>query len=800
MKLSLRALQEHLDFKGSAKELADTLSDLGFPNDGISHRGEGLDQVVVAKVLKKNKHPQADRLNLLTVDIGSEKLPIVCGAHNMSEGDFVALAPIGARVPGKDGSGLVMKEAKIRGETSKGMCCSEVELRLADESDGILLLSKEKVSDADLGRKVNEVLDLEDWVIEVDVTPNRPDALSVRGLAREAAAKLGIKLKSVSTIKWKTPATNISPSIENFADASGFAACLVQNVKHGVTAEKWKKFLEACGSRSISNLVDVSNIVLFSLGHPIHFFDADKVDAATIGVRRAKADEKLELLTGKTIDLTSDDLVIADKSGPLSLAGVMGGARTAVSDTTKNILIEVACFNPALIRATARRYELHSESSARFERGLTAFKLDDVMEHTLFLLKELSSFDSAQGTKIIDRNLSMKEVLWDRKRIEGKIGKIIKTDDELFELLRRLEYGFEPKGSAVRVTFPWYRVDVEFLEDVMEDIARLVGYENLERKPLRSEESKVAWKDISSDYRLADKVLDDFVAAGFSEVIQMSFTSAEVDKKLGFVNNQFVEVENPIHSEKSVLRRNLLSELIGKAKMNAAHGEDEIRLVELGPTYRAETGLGIYEESPKSELLSLACVWLLRPQDKKYLWLNSADPYFEFKGLLEKIWAKYKGLPARGFEAPAFFPKRSISFAHGAAGELHPSLMKAMDLSGRCFVGEWVLQLRPEKIKYESPTVFPVIDMDASFAVSKELTVAEFLDVFKKAKVPHLEWVRPYDLFEPEDLKPNKKSVTFAMRYRDLNRTLTLEEAKKSHEELVGAALKSLARYEVALR
>lgn len=799
MKLSLKALREWVDFQGSAIEIADVFSSLGFPNDGIYTKGGGLEQVVVGKIISKEKHPQADRLSLLKVNIGSEVLPVVCGAQNMQALDYVALAPVGAKIPGKDGQGMVMKEAKIRGEISRGMCCSAAELALAEESEGILLLPKDRVNDSVLGSRLSEIFDWQDSILEIDVTPNRPDALSIRGLAREFAAKQGLKLKAAPLLKWKNPVSQVNPSIESFEDAQGFAGCLVQGVRMGPTPEKWVSFLETCGARSLSNLVDISNIVLFEWGHPIHFFDADKMDPSSVGVRRAKSGETLELLNGKRIELHPEDLVIADKSGPLSLAGVMGGASSTVTEATKNIFIEVACFKPSLIRASARRHGLHSESSLRFERGLTAHRLDEVMERALYLLKELSGFETSGGTKTIDRNLALKGVLWDRARIEAKLGKISKTDDEIFEILRRLDYQFEPKGSTIRVVFPWYRVDVECLEDVMEDIARLLGYEALERQPLRSQESKVLWKNMAETYQLADRVIDRFLSLGFTEVIQMSFTSQALDTRLGYGASGFVELQNPIHAERAVLRKRLLPELLERAKFNAFHGEDEIRLVELGPVFSTE-GSTQYEESPLKERLAVACVWLPRNIDKKRLWMRSADPYFEFRGMMESIWSAFKMRGTRELEILKFYPKRDLNFGHGMAGEVHPSLLKVLDISGRAFVGEWILEGEDRRRTYAVPPTYPSIDLDASFSCLKTLTLQEVMAVLKKCPVKYLEWIRPYDVFEPEDLKPSKKSMTFAMRYRDPQKTLTLEEAKKSHEELVSHLIKKLSNFEVALR
>jgi phenylalanyl-tRNA synthetase beta chain len=655
------------------------------------------------------------------------------------------------------------------------------------------------VKDSDLGKKVSDVLSIGDWILDVDITPNRPDALSIRGLAREVAAKKALKLKMPQTLKWKTPASGVNPTIENMADASAFAACLVQSVSFRETPQAFQKFLASFGSRSISNLVDVTNIVLFELGHPIHFFDAEKVDPSTITVRRAKAGETLELLDGKKINLHPEDLVIADAARPLSLAGVMGGAHTGVTASTKNILIEVACFNPVLIRATAKRHGISSESSQRFERGLTPHHIDEVMERALWLLKEFSGFEMAGGSKTIDRQIQPKTVLWDRKRIEAKLGSIKQTDNELFEILRRLEYIFQPKGSAATVTFPWYRIDANFLEDVMEDVARLIGYENLERRILETQESIEPVNSIQSFYNLSDQLIDRFVRHGFSDVIHLSFENPEFEKRCGLTSDGAVVLKNPIHADRPNMRRSLIPGLLQTAQKNFFHGEDDIRLVEFGPVFHKKSDAkSLYNESPVVEEWRIACVWLPRPTDKKVLWKNSVDPFYEFKGICENIFASFKMIPAT-LEAVHLHPNRQFKSKAGFAGELHPLAMKAWDFSGRCFVGEWVVQMRAQKEIYDSPTPFPCIDMDASFVLSQKVSVKEMMNCFEKAKAQYLEKVNVYDLFESKDLGANKKSMTFAMRYRAADKTLTLEEAKKEHDKLVDSALKAFRDQEIAL-
>jgi phenylalanyl-tRNA synthetase beta chain len=794
MKLSFKAFQRWLDFQGTAEELTKVLAGLGFPNDGVAKVGGGLSQVQVGKILSRNKHPQADRLSLLTVDVGSEKLPVVCGAQNMKEGDFVALAPVGATIPGKDGQGMTMKEAKIRGETSRGMCCSLAELQLAGDAEGIWILSPGVVNEKSLGRPVSDFFDLEDSILEIDVTPNRPDALSIRGLAREVAAKLGLKLKVPSLTKFKTSSSYVNLSVESAKDCLGFLAVHIQNVQQGQTPGDVCSILERMGSRVISPLVDITNFVMFELGHPMHFFDADKVDLKNLCVRRAKAGEKLTLLNDQTIELHVEDLVIADSTGPLSLAGVMGGAKTSVSDSTKNVLMEVACFDPQLIRATARRHQLSSESSYRFERGLTPHRLDEVAERALALMKEWGAFESAVGTKVSEKVVPL-SVLWDRKRIESKIGKVKLSDDELFEMLRRLEYSFEARGKTT-VSFPWYRVDGQCLEDIMEDVARLIGYDDLEERPLTFAESISTIRDLQPRYTLGEKLTERWTNLGFSEVVHMSFSDPAVEGRLGIPLPQPMTIQNPIHAEKSTLRQTLIHQLLERARLNLFHGEEDVRLVEVGPVFRSDLA-SMYEESPVVETLAVACLWVPRPDDKKRLWSRSADAFFEFKGMVERVYGdvRFKMKPV-SYEG-LFHPKRRIGHQ---AGELHPLVQKAFDLPSRALLGEWILEVEVRNPQYHAPSAYPAIDLDASFLVDDKISVADMIKTFEKAKAPFLEWIRCYDLFEGGQLPANKKSLTFAMRYKSPEKTLTLEEAKLSHDKLVSSVIEVFGSGSVALR
>jgi phenylalanyl-tRNA synthetase beta chain len=805
MKLSFRALKRFVDFEGDADKAANLLADLGFPNDGMSHFAEALDQVVIAKIEAKEKHPEADRLSLLKVNTGSGVANIVCGAQNMKAGDYVALAPIGAKLPSVDGKAFEIKRSKIRGVESEGMCCSESELGLLEESEGIWILPADEIEKKPelLGRAVSDLFDWKDSIMEVDVTPNRGDALSVRGLARELAAKLGLKLKPQRVGRWKSPASDVHPSIESFQDASGFLACVIEGVKISPTPEVYRRFLTAMGARSISPLVDISNIVMFELGHPVHFFDADKVEAARIQVRRAKKGEKLELLDDSVIELHEEDLVIADSSGPLSLAGVMGGKPSSVTDQTTRVLLEVACFDAKRIRASSRRHQISSESSFRFERVLTPHALEEVVERVLGLIQEFGQFERASGTKVFDRAVVQKSCLWNRQKVEAKLGKLPFTDDEVFSRLRSLEYEFEGAGNSIKVVFPWYRTDAEQLEDAMEDVARLLGYENLESRPLVVSESVPVHSDLQKELKRGRVWTKSFCEQGFTECLHASFADEKLEAFLGLPESSAVSLMNPLHAEKSILRRSLLPQLLERAKKNASHGEENIQLMEEGPIFLQKSvgTSSAYSESPVTEAWRFACIWMPRPIDEKRLWKNPVDAFFEFKGKLESVFGGLKS-SARPLAWPEaiYFPNRMIRFPFGLAGELHPRVLKAFDLSGRVFAGEWSLEVKDRPKAYGIPPEQPAVDLDLSLLVASHQPLEAILQSFEKNKSEMMEWVRASDLYEAKEWAGEKRAITFSFRYRSATRSLSMEEAQKDLQALAQRVMNSFPSGEVAAR
>lgn len=799
MRLSLKALKRFVDVDFSPRDLAECLSHLGFPTDAIVDSSEGLEEVRLGQIKEKKGHPDADRLSLLQVEFGEGQKQIVCGAQNMSQGDYVAVAPVGSKIPGPDGSGIKLKKSKIRGEVSEGMCCSLAELQLAEEADGIWLIDSAEAKKHNLGTPIIDVVGLRDTIIEVDITPNRGDAACIRGLAREVAAKINQRMSAQTSSRFNTNLESVAPEIESFEDCFGFATCLVSSVKTGPSPSEWQQFLSAMGGRSIFNLVDISNIVLFEFGHPIHFFDADKIDPKSLVARRAKAGEKLKLLDGTEIELHPEDLVIADSSGPLSLAGIMGGERSSVDESTKNVLIEVASFNPKRIRASAQRHQLSSESSFRFERGVNPYRIDETMERALGLLQEVSGFDSASGGKLWDKQKKQPSCLWSREKVEKKIGRLKLSDDEIFSLLRRLEYKFEGREGATQVIFPWYRSDGECLEDVMEDIARLIGYENLEVKSLRAYESLESKAEFRELEAVGQALVDSFTSKSFVEAVHLSFFDPEFEEKFG-LEAKPVELVNPIHAERSILRRSLVPQLVERGIYNFDRSETEIRFVELGPVYHRESE-SQFSDSPVGEEMRIGCLWMPRAIDEKRMWQSKTDYFYQFKGLVEAALRSFESLECDLSNFGSFLhPNRQLSFKNGIAGELHPKLAEELGLKQRCFAGEWrVSGFTPKKINYVNMSEYPAIDLDLSLLVDESVRVGELERQLQKLGPKSLVWARAYDIYRSKELG-SKKSCTFSLRYQAPDRTLSTEEAQKAQEKLLSKLVAYFEDGQVALR
>ena len=474
MKISYQWLGEWVDLSSFKKpeDLADLLTARGLEVESVETLSKGLEKVLTAQIIEKEKHPEADRLSLCKVNMGTgEYLDIVCGAQNMKKGDIVALAMIGAQLP----NGMKIEKGKIRGQVSMGMLCSESELGFKKESDGILILPEK----TPVGWKLADVLGIDDVVLEIKLTANRGDCLSHRGLAREVAAAIGKPLKSPKLPEFSFSGSPIRVESEEIQDAPQFYGLYFKNVKVGPAPEWMKKRLEAIGQRSINNLVDIGNYLMFEYGFPVHIYDADKIEGGVLKVRKSKAQEIVPLLDGGSFEANGEELLIVDGKKPVGLAGVMGGGNSEVTDSTRNVFLECAEFNPTLVRRAAFRSGRRSEASLRFEKGLDPRGNREAIIRLASLVQKLAGGEEVGGSCFEAPNrktLPTRTILVNSTWINSFLGTSI-AKEKMIEIFKSLECEVANQGDDWTVTPPSYRLDLTIREDLAEEIARTVGYD-----------------------------------------------------------------------------------------------------------------------------------------------------------------------------------------------------------------------------------------------------------------------------------------------------------------------------------
>lgn len=788
MKISLNWLKEYVDVNESPEELAELLTGAGLEVASVVHLGQGIEDVVVGRIEEKGAHPGADRLSLCRVCDGTETYDIVCGATNMVAGDRVALARVGANLPG----GFKIKRAKIRGQESFGMMCSHRELGLGEDHSGLLILPPE----TPLGARLVDVMGLPDAVIEVEITPNRPDWLSVVGVAREVAALTGRKLKLP-----EPKITEVEPPADNFTSVTleapdlcpRYAARLVTGAKIGPSPLWMRNRLESAGVRSISNVVDVTNYVLMELGHPLHAFDFDKLREKRIVVKRAAEGEVFTTLDGQERKLTSQNLMICDGEGAVAVAGVMGGLNSEIGDATSDILIEAAYFNPSSIRRTAKELGLKTEASYRFERGTDIEGLILALDRTAELIVELA------GGQIHKGRVDNYPVAASEKRIALRLAKVqavlgIPVDEaEAKAILVGL--GCEMVGSAQGVlTFlaPHYRVDMEREIDLIEELARVKGYEHIPVTvpPMRLDsQSRVP----SST---EDKVKDLLAGLGLREAITLSFIDPADDDRLAYAEGSHlrkkVTLQNPLGRETSVLRTSLLPGLLGVAGRNARRGVRDIRIFETGSTFHPEDGAKLPVETARAAALVTG---RLEPLT---WWAGSEKAgFYDAKGVLERILARL-GLRGVAFHASGKIewlqPGRSASICAGEKeigwiGEIHPDLLDSYELAPPVAAFEIDLAAFASASGEPGPFCglvrYPAVERDLSLLVDRSVEVASIICAIEGLGLELLKSVVLFDAFEGGKVPQGKQSLALRFTYQSNERTLTEEEVAQKEAAIV---------------
>lgn len=797
MKVPLSWLQELVDLTLTLEELVHRLNMSGTEVENVIQVGADWEEVYVARVVELDRHPDADALYVARVDVGSQGLAtVVTGAANLSVGARVPLVRPGGRLPG----GREIESETLRGVLSEGMLCSGDELGLSPDRSGIYVLDGAE-GELHVGRPLRDVL--ADTVLDLYITPNRPDCMSVYGIAREVHAITGAPLRPIKTVRprGERPASElIRVEVVDSDLCSRFTAAYVADVTVGPSPLWLQRRLHLAGVRPISNVVDATNYTMLELGQPQHAFDADRLGDQIV-VRRAGAQERLRTLDGVDRALDGEMLVIADGMNPVGIAGVMGGERTEVGEATRNVVLETANFAPRVIRRMARELRLPSEASRRFERGLSPELAMVAAQRTVGLLTDLAGGTAADG--VVDAypgRSEPRQLLVHEDQIANLLGRPY-GHAQIGEVLESLEFAVEPRGERLLVTVPAHRLDVEGRADLAEEVARITGYDSLpEALPTGAlPEPKV--DPLRAVGELAKDVL---VGCGLREVMTYSLVSpTSVSRLLGpeGVSGGAVDdvapipVANAISAEQSVLRTTLLPSLLETARLNLRH-RDGVAIFELARVY-----LPPLDPLPREELrLGVLLTGPFGPP----AWnapARQAD-FFDLKGIVEELLARL-GLTGRfsAAGAPPYHPGRCAELRVGAGdpaapigslGQIHPGAAERFDLAGHeVYAAELrfnVLAARAAgQPQIRSVPRLPGLDRDLAFVVDRSTPHAEVEAALRSAGGALLESVRLFDLYDGPRVPSNKKSLAYTVRFRAPDRTLTDQEADAAVARVVEA-------------
>jgi len=720
-------------------------------------------KVVVAKILSTEKHPDADRLQVCIVDVGlAEPLQIVCGAANARAGLLAPCAMVGAELPG-----ISIKQAKVRGVESFGMMCSSKELGISAEATGLLELDDKAV----VGQNIREYLDLDDNLLTLKLTPNRSDCLSITGIARDVAAITGAETRFEAITAVPAALKAVKNVIVNEQTVCPrYCGRLISGVNAMANTPDWMiKRIERSGLRSISALVDVTNYVLLELGQPMHAFDATKLNG-DVTIRFANASESLSLLNDQTIQLKSDDLVIADVNGVVALAGVMGGKPTSVNDATTEVFLESAFFTPSVIAGKARRLGLSTDSSYRFERGVDFGNTKNALEYATKLIVQICGGQAGEVTEVVGSLPVRQAVKLRMARLVSVLG-IPFEEAKVAQLLTQLGFVFTVANSIFTVVPPSYRFDISIEEDLIEEIARLHGYDHV---PAIAPVANLAMLSAPEARLHQNKLRDSLVAVGYQEVINYSFVDESWEHDL-LGNVAPIKLQNPIASNLSVMRTSLWGGLLDTLTYNLNRKQDRAFLFEIGAVYSKQTNSFI--ESTRVSGLAYGSA---KPEQ----WAaDSADvDFFEVKAHVDRLVgskvtyekAEHKALHP-GQTAQILLDGKAI----GWLGKLHPKWQQQYSLTKATYLFELDLEaISNHQIPaYQEVSKLLPIRRDLAVVLDESITVGEVLSTINKAEIPLLIDVALFDLYQGQGVAENKKSLALSVLMHDTQKTLTDSDA-----------------------
>ena len=788
MLVSYNWLKQYTNVEDNANALAEKITRGGIEVEGVEYLAEEISNVVVGYVVSKEKHPDAEKLNVCQVNVGEEEnLQIVCGAPNVDAGQYVIVAKVGAKLPG-----IKIKKAKLRGVESQGMICSLAELGLSKSvvpknyQEGIYVFETEQ----ELGSDVVKVLGLNDYILDLSITPNRADALSMRGLTYELGALYNNKVNFNDVEKEENyEATSLQVAIESDS-CRNYVGQIVKNVEVKSSPLWLQTRLMNSGIRPINNIVDITNYVLLEFGQPMHAFDKDLVGDKIV-VRDAKEGEVLETLDGEERKLQTSDLVITDGTRAIALGGVMGGKNTEVSEETKNIILESAYFNPTTVRRTSAVHGLRSDSSARFEKGIDPNMQKAALARAVELILELCPNAVVESSVGVVNKEEEKVVEITTSYINNYLGITLSTE-EIAAILEGLSFTVEVTGENLVVKVPTRRPDISIKQDLVEEVIRIYGYDNLASTLPKF--SKTTKGGLTYSQRMVRDLRAVYASLGFNDTINYSLVSEEEATEYTLEDHHKVRLLMPMTETHSTLRQSLVPGLLNTVQHNAARKQKDLKLLEIG---RVFFGSGDDNIQPK-ETLYLSAALTGEERATKWLKESSSLDFFAAKGYLEVVFDRlgldekvtYKKSKLEGMHpgrfAEVYLGEKRIGFI----GEVHPQVADKLGLN-TTYVFEInldeVISESKVKPKYEEVTKYPEITRDIAMLVDVKDEYQNIYNVIESVNSKLITKVELFDLYVGAELLVGKKSLALTITYSDKQKTLTDEEVTAVHDKVLSA-------------
>jgi len=793
MRIPLSWLQEYIPLSLTPEKMAHMLTMAGLEVDHYETIGENLREVVVARVVETHKHPNADKLKVATVSDGQGMHQIVCGAPNCREGMKTAFAPIGTTL--REGHEvLTIQKTKIRGVESEGMLCSEKELGISDEHEGIIELP----NDFPEGSSLYDIF--ADTYFDISLTPNLSHCSSVFGVARELAA--------LTEQPFHVPPLELQEGAESIADAlhirvmdqegcPRYACRLIQNVKVSSSPDWLKVRLEKCGLRSVNNVVDVTNYLLLEMGHPLHAFDYDKVQGKTLIVRKANEGENIQTLDGKERILKETMLVISDALGPLAIAGILGGNRGEIHDNTRHILLESAYFDPVTIRRTSKQLALQTDASKRFERGTDPNQVLAVLDRATTLIQHIAGGEIFSGVIDIQAK-EFPEVLVSCRL--SQINQVLGTAfsrGEVEEIFKRLQFSREWDGQdQFKIRIPTYRIDIKAEIDLIEEVARLYGYDHIPRGGGSHQASSLPSAPI---YLFEKEVRSRLIGEGLQEFLTCDLIGPallQVVQDHSLSPESLISVLNPTSIEQSILRSSLLPGLLQVVKYNVDHQNHSVAGFEVGQIHFRD-GEKYKEQSVAGIILmgqARPCHWSEQPRD---------FDFFDLKGMVENLLNSFgiANFTFRNLALPTFHSGRQASvfvdsLELGSIGEIHPAIQRRLDVPLRLLFGEFnlhdILRVAKPMENVKPLAIYPSSERDWTFTVKTSVPFARISEVIHQQASPILEALSLKDVYRHEKLGPSHQNMTLHFVYRDCSKTIEQKVVETEHRRLTQAVLGEL--------